>query len=572
MIYNNREITIKNWNMEKLSGVIVIDTETDVRPFFQTPDLCLFQAYSIGDKNAYIVPLNKVRLFLGKHSSNILVFHNAKFDLDVISKFLESRAFSYDLLDEERVHDTSILYRLWHLAVVGITPKKYSLAASCKHLLNMELDKDEAVRCTFDQYKGQVVGEIPMEHLEYAIKDVLATADLYSFLMPRIKMLDKKDTLLSHSIQIKGDLALGHIYKNGIRFNLKDRDTWLSKTLQQMSVYENIMATWGWVRGYKGNQDRFELILKRLGVADKLPVTESGKISTKSADLEPFKNIGFIDAYLSYMELEKATTFVRDLENEIVRPRYNLIVNTGRTSCSSPNFQQLPKLGGIREMFIAREGHTFGIVDYSAIELSTLAQELLDRFDDSMMAEQINMGNDLHKYYASVMHGCSIEEVTKQWRQEAKAANFGFPGGLGIDTFIEFSRGYGLELSREQAQEMKDAWFEAFPEIRYYMQDEKGSVYTRTGRLRNNTTYCAEKNTPFQGLAADGAKLALYELDKKGFTIVGFVHDEIICELPIDNAEKLLKEQEGIMVKAMREVVPDVKVGVEGSLSTFYTK
>ena len=90
------------------------------------------------------------------------------------------------------------------------------------------------------------------------------------------------------------------------------------------------------------------------------------------------------------------------------------------------------------------------------------------------------------------------------------------------------------------------------------------------GRYRGNTFYCAEKNTPFQGLAADGAKLALYELDKNGFKINGFVHDEIITEN--SEAEEYLNIQEQIMIDSMRKVVPDVLVKVESNISDFYTK
>ena len=91
-------------------------------------------------------------------------------------------------------------------------------------------------------------------------------------------------------------------------------------------------------------------------------------------------------------------------------------------------------------------------------------------------------------------------------------------------------------------------------------------------RLRNNTTYCAEKNTPFQGLAADGAKLALYNLMSKGFKLVGFVHDEIITEVPADKAAELRILQEQIMVDSMSIVVPDVTISVESTISDRYCK
>ena len=140
-----------------------------------------------------------------------------------------------------------------------------------------------------------------------------------------------------------------------------------------------------------------------------------------------------------------------------------------------------------------------------------------------------------------------------------------------MDTFIEFSRGYGLELSRSQAQSMKDAWFDSFPEVRNYLSGEQGHVYTLTGRRRAGTTFCAEKNTPFQGLAADGLKLALYAIDRK-YKIVNEVHDQILVECPAEGSEEVLRDVSAIMVAEMRKVVPDVRVATEGVIVTRWTK
>lgn len=386
-------------------------------------------------------------------------------------------------------------------------------------------------------------------------------------------LVDDVSMLLSHNIQLKGDYALFHIYKRGVGFNLdgaKEKLLELNNRLQELS---NSLEMWGWVRGKKGSKEAYAAAVELLGIADKLPKTQSGEISSKADDLKEFNNIPFIKDYIEFHETEKLTTFIRNLETDRVHARYSLLKNTGRTGCSKPNMQQLPRQGGIRQLFIAKPGHTFIITDYSAIELSTLAQVCHDRFGKSIMRERINNGEDLHKYYASILYNCSIEDVTKDQRQKAKAANFGFPGGLGIETFIEFSKGYGLNLTEEDARKMKKAWFSAFPELREYLQDEgRDYTYTRTNRKRGQCRYTAQKNTPFQGLAADGAKLALYELDKANIDVVMFVHDEIVCEVPVEKVDSLLPRVEKIMIDSMRQVVPDVKIGVESQVSEVYTK
>lgn len=571
MLFGDRDIEVAIWNNEQLNSLIACDTETTFVPFHLTPEIITCQVYD-GGSVAYYVPLNKLRLFFNKHYESTFIFHNAPFDLDVLSMKL-GREFTYDLIDRSKVKDTSILYRLYHLGTIGFIPFKYNLALLTEKFCNVVLDKDDAIRCNFEQWKNTQIEDIPQEFLDYGACDVVATFDVYLALSSRISGIDKYNTQLSHDIQVKGDLALNHTYKNGIGFNLEERDKWMLTMSKSLEEQSDILASWGWCRGLKGITDRYESIVNAIGIGKLLPLTSDGKISSKGEDLEPYVNKHpFVKAYIRFHSMEKAISFVDKIESSRVHPRYNTLVNTGRTSCSKPNFQQLPKEGNIREMFQAEEGKTFIITDYSAIELATLGQITYDRYGESAMKDRINAGDDLHKYYASIMHVCDVRDVTKQWRTEAKAANFGFPGGLGIDTFIQFSAGYGLDISPDVAQEMKNTWFKAFPEMRKYMQNEVGHVYTRDGRLRAGTSYCAEKNTPFQGLAASGAKLALYELDKAGFRVVGFVHDEIICEVSESRAEELLTIQENIMIEAMASVVPDVKIGVESMISKFYTK
>lgn len=93
---------------------------------------------------------------------------------------------------------------------------------------------------------------------------------------------------------------------------------------------------------------------------------------------------------------------------------------------------------------------------------------------------------------------------------------------------------------------------------------EQKGCFTLTGRLRANATFCARHNTLFQGLAADGAKLALWRLWREGYRIANFIHDEMLIEVPADSDLKHHSDRVcEIMVGAMQEVVPDVKIKVE---------
>jgi DNA polymerase-1 len=571
--FNNHTYTINIWSKEDgyLGKYCAIDTETTMVPFTQTPDLVTMQAYA-GGNNVYYIPKNEVVNFLKCHGNSFFLLQNAPFDADVIAKEISSMETIYGIYDGNRVRDIGVMYRLVHLAQLGFVPFKRNLALLAEKFLGINLVKDET-RENFGQFLGKSVEEIPEHFLTYGAIDVVATYQIYFKLMSHMRRHDKYETMLSHDIQVKGDLALNHIYKNGIGFDLARRDEWLAEVDKEMQVQANILATWGWVRGKKGIKDVYERIITMLKLDAVLPRTESGEISSKSEDLEPYKHHSFISALLRYREMEKASSFVRDITSNRVHPRYNLLVNTGRTSCSSPNFQQLPRMGGIREMFGASEGNTLLITDYSAIELSTLAQVTYKNFGYSVMRDLINSGSDLHYETAAECLNKNLEDVTKDERQKAKAINFGRPGGLGANTLLDYAKStYGVELTLDEANEWLSTWMAKYPEMDQYLANEVGHVYTLTGRKRGNTSYCAEKNTPFQGLAADGAKLALYNLDKAGFKVVGFVHDEIITEVPEKLANEMLVNQEAIMVDSMKVVVPDVDVKVESQVSEVYTK
>jgi DNA polymerase-1 len=287
----------------------------------------------------------------------------------------------------------------------------------------------------------------------------------------------------------------------------------------------------------------------------------------------------------------------------------NVLVRTGRTSWSKPNFQNPPRNGGFRDCFIPRAGMVFASIDYSAVELCTLAQVCLHFFGESTMAVAINAGQDLHVLFAVELMAAAGVPITydeamvakvdrehprhkevKAFRQRAKAANFGFPGGLGVATFITTAKGsYGLELSFDEAAELKAAWLRMWPEMKsdyFPMISEASGAYgtdTRftakqlgSNRLRGGCGFTSGANTYFQGLAADGAKFAAWLLFKAmyvdtesvlyGVRSWAFVHDEFLFEGPEETAHLWAPEASRIMVEAMRKYTPDVKIEAEPAL------
>lgn len=283
------------------------------------------------------------------------------------------------------------------------------------------------------------------------------------------------------------------------------------------------------------------------------------------------------------------------------------LVNTGRTSWREPNMQNPPRSGGFRECFVARPGKCFVSVDYNAIELSTLAQEHIDIYGHSTLADLINAGKDPHSWFGSQLIGVTYEEFLaglksenkdyfKDVRQAAKAAMFGLGGGMGANRMVQT---YGTEVLCRVAHphevvhgddtatapivaaRLKKEWLASFPEEKQRQQgvgrktaNDRLFAYRHafSNRVRGKLSYCDGCNTPFQGRAADGAKAALWEITKRIFTgdpllkgvrIWLFVHDELLFEGPQETVEAWAPYVTRLMIEAMKRYVPDVAVGAE---------
>jgi hypothetical protein len=410
-----------------------------------------------------------------------------------------------------------------------------------------------------------------------------------------------------------------------------------------------------------------------------IPRTATGKVSLAAdhwEEIAPFAPL--VAAWIELGKVVKNLQCFGKLGGATVHPRYTTLVRTGRTSCSDPNIQNLPRKGGFREAFVPRAAHVFLIVDYAYIELRTLAAELLARYGSSRLADVIKEGIDPHCFTAAMFEGMGLDTFLalagsedKEDReryatlpQRAKVLNFGIPGGLGAASLVAYARStYGVTLTLEQASDFRDRLIhQVYPELGVYLADDamaslarnlevqaeacwkrfdrsgqrsgqiagavkkviqgraqkldgtpyqpqfvagvwdglialnrqpelrpllagrQGSeelrarlfdsaVTTLTGRIRGRVRFTQSKNTPFQGLAADGAKLALWALMRAGYRVVGFIHDEVIIELPedVDHAAEALRV-ESIMNRAMEVVTGEVPVAVEYALSRRWSK
>jgi DNA polymerase-1 len=248
---------------------------------------------------------------------------------------------------------------------------------------------------------------------------------------------------------------------------------------------------------------------------------------------------------------------------------------TGRLSCSSPNIQQLPREAGARRCVRAPEGYRLVDCDFGQIELRILAlfsreKRLLDAFRD---------GQDIHTATAALITKKDPKEISQSERQRAKAANFGLAYGQSAAGFVSTAAAsYGLLLSLEEAEHLRNSWFSSYPKVAHWQVERlreakrTRTVRTISGRVRDLRK--ARKgpfdegpgkvplNFPVQGSAAEGLLAALRKLpaalaDLDAAPIIT-LHDEIVLEAREDQAEEAGRRLEAVMREGMLEVLPDL--------------
>ena len=240
---------------------------------------------------------------------------------------------------------------------------------------------------------------------------------------------------------------------------------------------------------------------------------------------------------------------------------------SGRMACASPNLQNLPADSRYRACFKAPEDRVLVRADFSQIELRIAAKVAKDK----AMREAFCKGADLHTLTARRL--LNLEEVTKEQRKLAKAANFGLLYGMGANGFRAYAKSdYGLDLSEEEATRYRRAFFDAYPGLRsWHRSIPREAIDTRTlmGRRRRQVRRFTEKlNTPVQGTGADGLKLALALLWERRHEVPGTVpvlavHDEIVVECDAAQAEAVSAWLKKAMVDAMAPLIDPVPVEVE---------
>jgi hypothetical protein len=217
-------------------------------------------------------------------------------------------------------------------------------------------------------------------------------------------------------------------------------------------------------------------------------------------------------------------------------------------------------------------------------------------------AHRFDRLNDVDKNSPEGQRRAQLKKRAKERRNLAKPIGLGYPGGLGVKTMPVFAKTvYGVVITEAQSEQLREIWFETYPEMRRYFswvkkqKDPKSNLgnyfYETPGllRFRSNCPYCATANgMAMQSLSADGAKRSVCWLgracasglrDDNPFRILDackpltFIHDENLIGVPNDAlATARIAALQRLMILAMNVHMPDVPIRTEGALMTHWSK
>lgn len=506
-----------------------------------------------------------------------------------LKQILENKKISKDVFDLKR---TTVGLNRLGIHAHGI---EYDMLLA-SYLINNENNSDDmaevcrmygndTVRSDLDVYGKGKSEKIPTDDdvlYNHLATKVEAIETLKETLLAKLKEHEQDDLFASIEIPVARVLAIMEI--NGIKVQadtLTELQDEFAVELKRME--KQIYDEAGEEFNINSPKQLGHILFEKMGLKP-IKKTKTG-YSTSVDVLNQLKDENpIIGQILSYRQIAKIqSTYVNGLLDVIqkdgrVHTRYlQTLTATGRLSSVDPNLQNIPTRTEegkqIRKAFVPSDpdGYIFSC-DYSQIELRVLAQVS----GDEQMQEAFRTGYDIHAHTAmKIFHLKSTDDVTPLMRRRAKAVNFGIVYGIS-----DYGLSKNLNISRKQAKEFIDNYFEQYPQIREYMDKavkfarEKGYAETIMHRRRYlpdihaknyNVRSFAERtaiNSPIQGSAADIIKIAMINMQKKlndlhlKTKMVVQVHDELIFDVPKDEIETIKKIVPEVMQSAVTLDIP----------------
>ncbi|MEO6457623.1 MAG: DNA polymerase [Chloroflexia bacterium] len=516
-----------------------------------------------------------------------------------VLKIAQNAKFEYKMLRQQTgiaiagIFDTMLAERL---LTAGVS-REISLKAIAQKYIGATLDK--TVREAF--YKMATVGDsyLAPDQLHYAARDAFIMMPIWRDQVKELKKhgLEQVADLEFRCIAAVGDMELAGVQIDEVRWRKIIEDVTVQRDKAADDLCEVLQPATMQTTMFGVPSINLNSNVQLLETFAKLGVDLP---DTMESTLVRF-NHPAVAKLLEYRGLEKTLSAFGESVLSLINPKTRRIhpdfnqygADTGRFSCTRPNVQQIPATSDFRKCFIAAPGYKLVTCDYSQAELRILAE----LSGDPAFVEAFKSGADLHTLTASQMFGVPVADVQKPQRNAAKAINFGLAYGMGPGGLAP-----RLSVSLDEAKELISRYFKAYPGVQKWLEKagkdavSVGYSATSIGRKRfynlpdeslkrtSEDDYRKQiaaierqgKNTPIQGSNADMTKLALIYIREAlkdwDARTVNTVHDEIVVEVRVDQAEEVMHIVEREMVRAGNAILNNVPIVAEASLADYWSK
>lgn len=444
---------------------------------------------------------------------------------------------------------------------------------------DMEVLMNYGVRLAAPMFDTMLAHYVLQPEQKHNTETIAETLHQYNVLKPRLKETGVED--LFYNIEMPLVQVLAEMEMTGVRLDtdaLAETSKVLTERMHQ--IEQSIYGLAGHEFNIASPKQVGEVLFGEMKIVEKPKKTKTGQYVTSEEVLQQLRSKApIVDHILEHRGLKKLLGTYVDALPKLINPRtghihttFNQAVTaTGRLSSSNPNLQNIPVRGEdgkeIRKCFIPEPGQLFFSADYSQIELRVMAH----LSGDENMIEAFREGYDIHAATAARIYKEDINSVSRDQRTKAKRANFGIIYGITV-----FGLAERLDISRDEAKQLIEGYFNTFPGVHAYMEKAKetarehGYAETFFHRRRylpditsHNATVrnFAERNAinaPIQGSAADIIKIAMVRIyerfQREGIRskMILQVHDELNFSVLPEEKERVEK----IVIEEMQNAYP----------------
>lgn len=544
-------------------------------------------AFSWESGKGYYLPVNKELLEEADFRKNLQTFladenilkvgQNLKFDIKVLAQ--------YNFTISNSLFDTMLAHYL-------INPDiRHNLDVLSETYLNYTPQPIEELIGKKGKKQGSMA-DVPLDlQKEYAAEDADLTWQLKEYFQK--ELTENNAIKLFEEVEVPLMPVLAAMEIEGINLDtdyLKELAVDIDADI--LSLETKIYEQAGEEFNIASPKQLGDILFGKMELVKKPKKTKTGQFSTGEEILSPLaKEHPIVENILEYRGLAKLkSTYVDALPKQVAEDSKRIhteymqtVAATGRLSSTNPNLQNIPirtERGRlIRKAFIPRnESYTLLAADYSQIELRVIAS----LSEETNMIEAFRRGEDIHASTASKVFNVLLEEVTRQQRDHAKTVNFGIIYGVSA-----FGLSNQTNLSRTEAKNLIDAYYDSYPKLRDYVSSqiafarENGWVETVLKRRRyladingRNAMVrgMAERNAvnaPIQGSAADIIKVAMIRIQKQleeknlKTKMLLQVHDELVFDVYKPELEEVKTLITETMENAYKLKVPlKVDIGI----------